>query len=58
PFIAGGFENFVFEENMTFAFEPKLVFPGRGAVGIENTFVVTAEGPQALTLAPEHLMVL
>ena len=58
PFIAGGFNDFLFEENMTFAFEPKVVFPGRGAVGIENTFVVTAEGPQALTLAPEHLMVL
>jgi Xaa-Pro aminopeptidase len=34
---------------MTLAIEPKFVFPGRGAVGIENTYVVTARGGEKLT---------
>ena len=32
------------------AVEPKLVFPGLGAVGIENSYVVRAGGPEQLTL--------
>jgi Xaa-Pro dipeptidase len=38
-------------EGMTIAVEPKFVFPGQGAVGIENTFVVTAKGGEKLTAA-------
>jgi Xaa-Pro aminopeptidase len=34
---------------MTIALEPKLIIPGRGVVGIENTHVVTAEGLESLT---------
>ena len=33
----------------TVAIEPKFVFPGRGAVGIENTWAVTASGGEKLT---------
>jgi Xaa-Pro aminopeptidase len=33
------------------AVEPKLVFPGLGAVGVENSYVVRAAGPERLTLA-------
>lgn len=40
------------------AFEPKAVFPGLGAVGIENTFVVTREGVLNLTTSPEEVAVL
>jgi Xaa-Pro dipeptidase len=58
PFIARGFDQDVLEENMTFAFEPKLVYPGIGAVGVENTYVVTADGVEALTRCPEALVVL
>jgi Xaa-Pro aminopeptidase len=29
---------------MTIALEPKLIFPGKGTVGIENTHLVTADG--------------
>jgi len=36
---------------MTFALEPKFVFP-EGAVGIENTYALTADGVQVLTRAP------
>jgi Xaa-Pro aminopeptidase len=45
------------EPGMVFALEPKFVLPGLGAVGIENTWVVTASGVERLTLAPEALVV-
>lgn len=39
------------------ALEPKFVIPGTGAVGIENTYVVEAQGPaRCLTNAPEQLV--
>jgi Xaa-Pro aminopeptidase len=43
-------------EGMVFALEPKFVLPGLGAIGVENTFVVTADGVEALTTAPEHVV--
>ncbi len=43
------------EEGMVFALEPKFVLPGLGAVGIENTWVVTGSAPERLTLAPESI---
>lgn len=39
---------------MTFALEPKFVF-AEGAIGTENTYVLTSEGPQALTRASEAI---
>jgi Xaa-Pro dipeptidase len=56
PFIARGFEDQLLQENMTFAFEPKAVFPGKGAVGIENTWQVTGSGLRRLTRANEDLV--
>jgi Xaa-Pro aminopeptidase len=35
----------------TIAVEPKFVFPGRGAIGIENTWLVTESGGEKLTAA-------
>lgn len=58
PFIARGFKEPVLLEGMTFAFEPKAVFPGLGAVGIENTFRVAADGIKHITFSPEELAVL
>jgi len=58
PFIARGFDEAVLEENMTFAFEPKAVFPGIGVVGIENTWKVDADGISRITCADEDLVVL
>jgi Xaa-Pro aminopeptidase len=43
PFLAAG-QNLELKENMTLALEPKLIFPEKGVVGIENTHVVTAKG--------------
>jgi Xaa-Pro aminopeptidase len=42
---------------MVFALEPKLVFPGRGVVGIENTHLVTTEGLEQLTRLEEQVLV-
>ena len=41
---------------MVFALEPKFVFPEVGAVGIENSYLVTGNGVERLTSAPEELI--
>lgn len=46
----------ILEENMTFALEPKFVIPGTGAVGIENSFLVTGTGVEKLTLFEEKII--
>ena len=43
PFLASG-QTLVLEENMIVALEPKLIFPDKGVVGIENTHRVTENG--------------
>jgi len=48
PFIAQE-QSYPLEEGMTFAVEPKIVFPGEGSVGLENTVVVTKNGYEILT---------
>lgn len=58
PFIARGFQDQLLEKNMTFAFEPKAVFPGLGAVGIENTFWVADDGLKHLTFSSQDLVIL
>ena len=45
------------EPGMVFALEPKFVLPGLGAIGIENTWVVTAGGVERLTRAPDVVTV-
>jgi len=58
PFLARGFSDMRLEPGMVFAFEPKLVFPGEGAVGIENTFHVSESGVRQLTYSDETLVIL
>ncbi|MDD2366218.1 MAG: Xaa-Pro peptidase family protein [Desulfuromonadaceae bacterium] len=58
PFIARGFNNMLMETGMVFAFEPKVVFPGEGAVGIENTFYLSNEGLKRLTRSSDELVIL
>jgi Xaa-Pro dipeptidase len=48
PFLAKG-HVYPLEEGMTFALEPKIVFPGEGCAGIENTVLVTRNGCEVLT---------
>lgn len=40
---------------MTLAIEPKFVIPGVGAVGIENTYIVTENGLENITVLKEEL---
>ncbi|MBP8625153.1 MAG: aminopeptidase P family protein [Syntrophorhabdaceae bacterium] len=42
----------VLQEGMVFAFEPKFIFPGRGAVGIEVDFIVRKHSLERVTDAP------
>lgn len=44
------------EPGMVFALEPKIVLPGVGPVGIENSWVVTNEGAEKLTHCPEEII--
>ena len=44
------------EPGMVFALEPKVVLPTIGPVGIENSWVVTADGVKKLTDAPEEII--
>jgi len=56
PVLAGGFD-MPLEPGMVIAVEPKFTFPGRGVVGIENSYAVRSDGPPlALTLTPERLI--
>ena len=55
PFLARGYDQ-PLEEGMVFALEPKFVYAGEGAVGIENSYAVTADGVERLTTAPEELI--
>jgi Xaa-Pro aminopeptidase len=48
PFLAQG-QRLKLQKNMVIALEPKLVFPGKGVVGIENTHVVRENGLERLT---------
>jgi len=58
PFIARGFNDMMLEVGMVFAFEPKVVFPGEGAIGIENTFYISNDGLKQLTYSSEELAIL
>ena len=48
--------NEILEVNTTFAIEPKFVIPQVGAVGIENSYLVTETGVEKLTLLDESII--
>jgi Xaa-Pro dipeptidase len=54
PFLAQG-HMYPLERGMAFALEPKIVFPGEGSVGLENTVVVTEGGYEVLTQLERHV---
>lgn len=55
PYIARGSRQVLSEGNVV-AIEPKLVFPGVGAVGVENTWLVKKPGPERLTFTTEEVI--
>lgn len=54
PVVAAGVST-PLAEGMVLAIEPKFIFPD-GAVGIENTFVVTTNGLETITVFDEDIM--
>jgi Xaa-Pro aminopeptidase len=57
PVLAKGFD-IPLQAGMVIAVEPKFTFPGQGVVGIENSYYITKQGPQALTRSKTGLIVL
>lgn len=57
PIIARGHDQ-PLEKGMVFALEPKFIFPGEGAIGIEDTFVVDSEGLIKLSTFSDQLQLL
>lgn len=55
PVIAPRSRDILADHN-TIALEPKFVLPHIGAVGIENTYLITADSAECLTNAPEQLL--
>jgi Xaa-Pro aminopeptidase len=56
PVLARGFR-YALEPGMVIAIEPKFTFPGRGVVGIENTYAITETGFEKLTVSREGIAV-
>jgi Xaa-Pro aminopeptidase len=54
PVLAGGFDT-PLEPGMVVAVEPKIFFPDRGGVGIENTYAITLDGFENLTPYKEDI---
>lgn len=57
PHLARG-SSVVLQAGMTLAVEPKIVFPGLGIVGVEDTVLVTDGDPDCLTFTPREIAVL
>jgi Xaa-Pro dipeptidase len=55
PILAKGFQE-PLEIGMVIAVEPKFTFPGRGVVGIENTYVVGEQGLESLSISSEEII--
>ncbi|MFK7694411.1 M24 family metallopeptidase [Paenibacillus sp. HJGM_3] len=55
PVLARGFIQ-PLEPGMVIAIEPKFTFPGRGVVGIENSYAITQTGFEKLSLTREGLI--
>jgi Xaa-Pro aminopeptidase len=56
PFLAAG-QKMLLKEGMVIALEPKVIFPEKGVVGIENTHLVTPDGLQQLTVFDQNIII-
>lgn len=54
PVLARGFKQ-PLRSGMVIAIEPKFTFPGRGVVGVENSYLITDNGFVKLTVSPEGI---
>lgn len=57
PVIAQGFKASL-QAGQTIAIEPKFVIPGKGVIGIENTFAVTENGGEKITAIADEIVYL
>ena len=57
PFIAKG-QQMELKPGMVIALEPKVVIPGIGVVGVENTHLVVADGLERLTHYPDEIEII
>jgi Xaa-Pro aminopeptidase len=57
PFLASG-QTLELQENMILALEPKLIFPGKGVVGIENTHRVTENGLEQFGQYEDNIIII
>jgi Xaa-Pro aminopeptidase len=56
PFLAAG-QKLELQAGMTLALEPKLIFPQKGVVGVENTHVVTEDGLEQFGRFPDEVVI-
>ena len=56
--VIGKNSHHLLEAGMVIALEPKLVFPGEGVVGVENTFLVTDHGMEKLNRFPDDIVII
>ncbi|MGD9179320.1 MAG: M24 family metallopeptidase, partial [Desulfobacterales bacterium] len=56
PFLAAG-QKLELQAGMTLALEPKLIFPQKGVVGVENTHVVTDDGLEQFGRFPDEVVI-
>ncbi|KRE70407.1 M24 family metallopeptidase [Paenibacillus sp. Soil750] len=54
PVLAKGFK-YPLAPGMVIAIEPKFTFPGRGVVGIEDTYLITEDGYEKLTVSRDGI---
>lgn len=57
PVLAEGFRH-PLQAGMVIAIEPKFTFPGRGIVGLENSYAVTDDGYELLTVSREGIIII
>jgi Xaa-Pro aminopeptidase len=56
PFLAAG-QTLELQAGMTLALEPKLIFPEKGVVGVENTHLVTDDGLAPFGRFPDEVVI-
>ena len=56
--VIGKNSDHTLQNGMVIALEPKVIFPGEGVVGIENTFLVTEKGMEKLSRFPDEIVVI
>ncbi len=54
PFLSPNFKK-EFLPNMVFAIEPKIFLPKYGVIGIENTYLITENGCEKITISPDKI---